>query len=71
MRDEFTAVVEQDGPWYVAYCAEVPGANGQGKSRQECLANLRDAITLILQHRREDSLRALPPDADQELVVVG
>jgi predicted RNase H-like HicB family nuclease len=71
MRNEFTAVVERDGPWYVAYCAEVPGANGQGKSREECIANLRAAIELILEHRREDSLRALPPDAERELVIVG
>ncbi len=27
MRNEFTAIVEQDGPWHIAYCAEVPGAN--------------------------------------------
>jgi len=71
MRSEFTAIFEQDGPWYVGYCAEVPGANGQGKTREECLANLREAIALILEHRREESLRALPPDAKQELVVVG
>jgi predicted RNase H-like HicB family nuclease len=71
MRNEFTAIIEKDGPWYVAYCAEVPGANGQGKSREECLENLREAIILILDHRREDSLRAMPPDAKQELVVVG
>src|ERR1700694_3222939 len=44
MRNEFTAIVERDGPWYVAYCAEVPGANGQGHTREECLANLREAI---------------------------
>ena len=71
MRNEFTAIVEQDGPWYIAYCAEVPGANGQGKTREECLASLREAIALILEHRREESLRSLPPDAGQELVVVG
>jgi predicted RNase H-like HicB family nuclease len=71
MRNEFTAIVEKDGPWYVAYCAEVPGANGQGKSREACLENLREAIILVLDHRREDSLRAMPPDAKQELVVVG
>ena len=71
MRNEFTAIVEQDGPWYVAYCAEVPGANGQGKTREECLTNLREAIALILEHRREDSLRSMPSDAKQELVVVG
>jgi len=28
MRNEFTAVVEKDGEWYVAYCLQVPGANG-------------------------------------------
>jgi len=71
MRNEFTAIVEKDGPWYIAYCAEVPGANGQGRSRAECLANLREGITLILEHRREDSLRAIPPDAEQALVVIG
>jgi predicted RNase H-like HicB family nuclease len=71
MRNEFTAIVERDGPWHVAYCAEVPGANGQGKTREECLAHLREAIALILEHRRDESLRALPADARQELVVVG
>ena len=70
MRNEFTAIVEQDGPWYIAHCAEVPGANGQGATREECLANLRAAITLVLEHRRKESLRALPPEARQELVVV-
>jgi predicted RNase H-like HicB family nuclease len=71
VHNEFTAIVEHDGPWYVAYCAEVPGANGQGKSWEDCLANLREAIALILGHRREESLKGLPPDAKQELVVLG
>jgi len=70
MHNEFTAIVEQDGPWYVSYCAEVPGANGQGATRNQCLANLREAIALILEHRREESLRALPPDASREPVVI-
>ncbi len=71
VRNEFTAIIVQDGPWFVAYCAEVPGANGQGRTREECLASLRKAIALILEHRREESLRALPPDAQQEPVIVG
>ena len=71
MHNEFTAIIEQDGPCYIAYCAEVPGANGQGKSREGCIDNLRAAIALILEHRREESLRSLPPDARQELVIVG
>jgi predicted RNase H-like HicB family nuclease len=71
VHNEFTAIIERDGAWFIAYCAEVPGANGQGRSREECIENLRKAIALILEYRREESLRGLPPDARQEPVVVG
>lgn len=70
MRNEFTAIVERDGDWFVAYCPELPGANGQGTTRDEARASLRAAISLILEDRREDALRGLPPDADREMVVV-
>jgi predicted RNase H-like HicB family nuclease len=71
MHNEFTAIVERDGPYHIAYCAECPEPMFKGKSLEECLANLREAIALILEHRREESVRALPPDAKSELVVVG
>ena len=29
-HNEFTAVIEKDEDWYIAYCSEIPGANGQG-----------------------------------------
>ncbi|QDU90077.1 hypothetical protein Pla175_34770 [Pirellulimonas nuda] len=71
MHNEFTAIVEQDGEWFLAYSPEVPGANGQGKSRDEALASLRDAIALVLDDRREDGLRGVPDDADRTVVAVG
>jgi predicted RNase H-like HicB family nuclease len=62
MRNEFTAVIEHDGEWYIAYCPEIPGANGQGRTIEECRTSLADAIALILEDRREDGLRGVPPD---------
>ena len=53
MRNEFTAVFERDGGWYVAYCPEIPGANGQGRTKSEARRSLLDAIALILQDRRD------------------
>jgi len=47
MHNEFTAIIEKDGDWYIAYCAEIPGANGQGKTKEECLKSLSEAIQLI------------------------
>ena len=71
MHNEFTAIVERDGEWFLAYCPEVPGANGQGKSKPEAIASLSEAIRLILQDRRDDAFRGLPPDAEKELVALG
>ena len=53
MHNEFTAIIEQDDDWYIAYCPEVPGANGQGRTIQECRKNLADAINLIFEDRRQ------------------
>lgn len=70
MHNEFTAVFERDGDWYVAYSPEIPGANGQGKTKEEARQSLSDAIALILSDRREDALRSVPADAEQETVTV-
>ena len=70
MHNEFTAVFERDGDWYVAYCPEIPGANGQGRTKDEARTSLTDAIALILEDRREDGLRGVPPDAERETVTL-
>ncbi len=70
MRNEFTAIIERDGDWYIAYCPEIPGANGQGRSKNEARTSLAEAIALILEDRREDSLRGVPADAERDTVIV-
>ena len=70
MRNEFTAVIERDGKWFIAYSPEIPGANGQGKTKTKALASLKDAIALILEDRREDGLRGAPKNVEREIVVV-
>ena len=48
MRNEFTAIIERDENWYIAFCPEIPGANGQGKTQAEARGSLAEAIALIL-----------------------
>lgn len=71
MRNEFTAIIEKDGDWYIAYCPEIPGANGQGRTKEACKQSLAEAIELILDDRREDGLRGVPRDAIREVVAIG
>ncbi|MCS7049524.1 MAG: type II toxin-antitoxin system HicB family antitoxin [Verrucomicrobiae bacterium] len=71
MKAEFTAIVlpaPEGGFW--AYCAEIPGANGQGETVEEAKENLRCAIELILKDRREDALRGLSDEAIQDKVLI-
>ena len=70
MRHEFTAVYERDADWVIASCPEVPGANGQGRSKQEARESLSQAIALILEDRRDDGLRGVPEGAERETISV-
>jgi predicted RNase H-like HicB family nuclease len=71
MHNEFTAVIESaEEGGFVAFCPELPGANGQGETVQEAKKNLAEAIELILMDRREDGLRGVPPDAVKEVVSI-
>jgi predicted RNase H-like HicB family nuclease len=54
----YTAVVQQDGDWWIGWVEEVPGVNSQGKSREELLDNLRDALDEALEMNRADARAA-------------
>lgn len=71
MHNEFTAIVEREGDWFIAYSPEVSGANGQGRSKEAAIESLAEAIALILEDRREDGLRGVPKEAMREVVRVG
>jgi predicted RNase H-like HicB family nuclease len=70
MRNRYSAVVQRDGKWFVAFCPEVPEANGQGKTREACLQSLAAAIELVVDYKRERGLENAPRGAEQTSVLV-
>ena len=56
MRNEFTTVIERDGEWFVSGSPDIPGANGQGRTFEECRASLGAAIRLILEDRKDSAV---------------
>lgn len=58
--EKYTAIFErgEDG-WWVASCLEVPEAITQGETIEEARENLKDAIQLVLEVRREDAEKEL------------
>jgi len=71
MATWFTGIYEKGEKYTIGYCPEVPGANGQGETMEECRESLEEAIKLILQERLEEALRNMPAGAVREPVMVG
>ncbi len=57
MSQTFTAILEREGDWVVAHCPELDVAS-QGRSLDEALANLREAISLFLEEAGPDEIQA-------------
>ena len=70
MQNELTAIFERDEEWIIAYCPEIPGANGQGRTKDEARESLAQAIALVLEDRREEGLRGLLADAERDTIIV-
>ena len=51
---------ESDEGGFWATCLEVPGANGQGETREDCMKNLAEAVKFILEVNEDDALREDP-----------
>lgn len=71
--DRFTAVFEQDVNWWIGYVEELPGANAQGRTLDEVRENLKEAVLLVIQAKRELTRREAEGREviREELVITG
>jgi predicted RNase H-like HicB family nuclease len=59
----------EDGYW-VAECPSLPGCISQGMTREEAVANIREAIALYIEALEADGLPVPPETFDAILVAV-
>ncbi len=55
MQQTYTAVIKQDGDWWIGWVEEVPGVNAQETTRESLLVSLRDVLAEALAMNREDA----------------
>jgi antitoxin HicB len=64
-------VIEQDEDGvFIAECPTLPGCVSQGATRDEVLANIRDAMTGYVESLRKHG-EPIPPSIDEEVVEIG
>ena len=69
MNQMYTAVVKQDGDWWIGWIEEVPGINCQEKSREELLETLKITLKEAVEFNREEAIGAAGTNY-QELSIV-
>lgn len=58
MNQTYTAIVKQDGDWWIGWIEEIAGVNCQEKTEEELLKSLRTTLREALEFNRQDALSA-------------
>jgi len=58
MLKEYTAVIKQDGEWWIGWIEEIPGVNCQEHTHDELIESLRVALQEAIEFNRKDAIAA-------------
>ena len=70
MKDAYTAIIKQSGPWWIGWIAEVPGVNCQEPTREALLETLKITLQEALEFNRDEAREAAGAGFDEVSIVV-
>ncbi len=70
MNKEYTAILKEDGDWWIGWVEEVPGVNCQERTREELMESLRVTLKEALEFNKQDALSAAGNDFQEETLAV-
>ena len=70
MKQTYTAIVKQDGDWWIGWIAEVPGVNCQEATREELLESLKLTLQEALEFNRQEAFLAAGASYQEERIAL-
>lgn len=70
MNSTYTAVIKQDGNWWIGWIEEIPGVNCQEATRDELLKSLKISLREALEFNKQDAIAATGGNYQEERIVV-
>jgi predicted RNase H-like HicB family nuclease len=70
MKNNYTAVIKQDGDWWIGWIKEIPGVNCQEATRENLVQTLRVTLSEALELNRQDALDNAGKNYEEELITV-
>jgi len=66
----YTAIIKRHGDWWIGWVEEVPGVNGQERSREDLLASLRIILAEALEFNRQEARAAAESGFEEETLSI-
>ena len=66
MPREYTAIIKQDGEWWIGWIEEIPGINCQERTHAELINTLKITIKEALEFNRQEAISAAKPNYTEE-----
>lgn len=70
MNNEYTAVIKQDGDWWIGWIEEIQGVNCQEMTYPELLESLKITLQEVLTFNREEAIMSAGADYREERIAL-
>jgi len=70
MNTEWTAIVKQEGDWWIGWVEEIPGVNCQEHTHEELMESLRATIREAIEFNRQDARAAVGTGYIEEKIAI-
>ena len=70
MNKEYTAIIKQEGDWWIGWIEEVPGVNCQERTHDELISSLQITLKEALEFNRQDALAAVGSEYQEEKIAI-
>lgn len=70
MNNKYTAIIKNEGEWWIGWIEEVPGVNCQERTREELLSTLETTLQEALEFNKQDAISFADGKYQEELILV-
>jgi predicted RNase H-like HicB family nuclease len=70
MTNTYTAIIKQDGDWWIGWIEEVPGVNCQEKSREELVQTLKVTLKEALEFNCQEAIQSAVSEYTEEPLTI-
>jgi len=70
MQNTYTAVIKEDGEWWLGWIEEIPGVNCQESTHDELIKTLKITLKEALELNRQEALQAAKLNFSEETVCI-